>query len=182
VAGGIAGVMVGFASQRVIGNLVSGLFLFAERPMKIGDSVNVDGQTGIVKDIRILSTTIRTFDGLGVRIPNEDVFTSSITNYVAHAARRFDFEVGIRYEDDAEEAVAVLRGLVEEQPTALKSPAPVVAVTEFGDSAVKIQVLAWGPRDGWWGAKTAILSRVQKALEARGIEMAYPQVVVHKAK
>ncbi|MBK5190851.1 MAG: mechanosensitive ion channel, partial [Methanosarcinales archaeon] len=105
VAGGIAGIVIGIASQSVVSNLISGLFLIIERPMKIGQAVNIAGIAGVVEDIRIISTTLRTFEGLYVRIPNEKVFTTNITNYVEYVARRLEYIVGIRYSDDADKAI-----------------------------------------------------------------------------
>ena len=102
VAGGIAGIVIGFASQSVISNLISGLFLMFERPIRIGDNINVSDVTGSVEDIRVLSTVIKTFDGIYIRIPNEKVFTSNITNYVHNVARRFAYLISIRYQDDAD--------------------------------------------------------------------------------
>ena len=80
VAGGFAGLVIGFASQSVVANLVSGLFLMIERPIKIGDQISIEGVSGFVDDIHIFSTVIRTYDGVYIRIPNEKVFTSNITN------------------------------------------------------------------------------------------------------
>ena len=124
VAGGIAGIVIGFASQTVVSNFISGLFLLIEKPIKIGDGVSIGDVGGVVKDIRILSTTIRTWDGIYVRIPNEKVFTSNIKNFVAHAARRFEYKIGIRYKDDAEKAIEVIKKLLEKHPFILKEPAP----------------------------------------------------------
>ncbi|MDK2877029.1 MAG: hypothetical protein PWQ22_1439, partial [Archaeoglobaceae archaeon] len=104
VAGGILGIVIGFASQKVVSNFLSGLFLIAERPVKIGDQIIVGDVAGIVEDMNIMSTIIRTYDGLYVRIPNETLFTSNITNPVANVARRFEYIISIRYSDDAEKA------------------------------------------------------------------------------
>ena len=96
VAGGIVALALGFASQSIIGNLISGLFLMGERPVKIGDQVEIAGHRGFVEDIHIISTSIRTLDGLYIRIPNETVFTSSIINYSSNQVRRVEFVIGIR--------------------------------------------------------------------------------------
>ena len=178
VAGGIAGIVIGFASQSVVANLVSGIFLISEKPIKIGDQVNIDGVAGFVEDVNILSTIIRTYDGLYVRIPNEKVFTSNITNYVAHVARRFEYVVGIRYSDDAEKAVEIIKRLIDEHPLALKNPEPIVFVDSLGDSSVNIVVRIWAPSTEWYNVKMELLWRIKTELERNGIEIPFPQRVV----
>ncbi len=178
VAGGIMGIVIGFASQSIVGNLVSGIFLMIERPIKIGNTVDIDGTTGIVEDIRIISTTIRTFDGYQIRIPNEKVFTANISNYVANIVRRFDYDVGIRYNDDADKAVKIIRELLDKEPFALKNPEPLVWVNNLGDNSVNINVKIWSPISEWWSLKTSMLWRIKKALEIEGIEIAFPQRVL----
>ncbi len=178
VAGGIVGLAVGFASQSIIGNLISGIFLMIERPIKIGDSVNIEGTGGIVEDIRIISTTIRGFDGLYVRIPNQKVFTASVTNFVANIARRFEYVVGIRYSDDADKALEIVKKIIEEHPLALKNPAPQVFVDNLGDNSVNIVVRIWAPATEWFGVKTELLWEIKKAIEKEGIEIPFPQRVV----
>jgi len=178
VAGGIAGLVIGFASQSIVGNLVSGLFLMIERPIKIGDQVDIDQIRGFVEDIRIISTTVRTYDGLYVRIPNQKVFTTSITNYVGNVARRFGYVVGIRYSDDADKAIAIIKNLIEGYPFALKNPPPQAFVDNLGDNSVNIIVRVWAPITDWYGLKMELLWKIKKALEEEGIEIAFPQRVV----
>ena len=178
VAGGIAGIVIGIASQSVVGNLIAGLFLMIERPMKIGQSVNIAGTAGVVEDIRVISTTIRTFEGLYVRMPNEKVFTSDITNYVAHVARRLEYVVGIRYSDDADKAIGIIQKLHEEHPLTLKSPTPDLFVDNLGDNAVNIIVRIWVPSKEWYGIKKELLWKIKTALENEGIEIAFPQRTV----
>ena len=178
VAGGIAGLAIGFASQSIIGNLISGIFLIIERPIKIGDSVNIDGTAGIVEDIRIMSTTLRTFEGLFVRIPNQKVFTSNITNFVAHIARRFEYVVGIRYSDDADKAIQIIKDLITDHPMTLLSPEPQVFVDNLGDNAVNIIVRIWAPVTEWFAVKMELLWKIKQILEEEGIEIAFPQRVV----
>ena len=178
VAGGIAGIVIGIASQSVVSNLISGLFLIIERPMKIGQAVNIAGIAGVVEDIRIISTTLRTFEGLYVRIPNEKVFTTNITNYVEYVARRLEYIVGIRYSDDADKAIGIINNLHEEHPLTLKSPTPDIFVDNLGDNAVNIIVRIWAPSTEWYGVKKELLWKIKRALEDEGIEIAFPQRTV----
>jgi len=178
VAGGVVGLAIGFASQSIIGNLISGIFLIIERPIKMGQSVNIEGTVGIVEDIRIMSTTLRTFEGLFVRIPNQKVFTTNITNYVANVARRLDYTIGIPYDADAEKAISLIKKLIEAEPFALKNPEPVVYVDNLGDNSVNLLVRFWAPVSEWFTVKSNMLWRMKKALEGEGIEIPFPQRVL----
>jgi len=178
VAGGVAGVILGFAGQGIIGNLIAGIFLIIERPIKIGDQVNIDSFAGYVEDIRIVSTTIRTYDGLYVRIPNQNIFTSSIINYVNHIVRRFEYIVGIRYSDNGDKAIQLIKDVIEMHPFALDNPRPQVFVDNLGDNAVNIVVRVWSPISEWYTVKMELLLEIKKALEGEGIEIAFPQRVV----
>ena len=182
VAGGILAIVIGFASQSIVGNLISGIFLIGERPIKIGDTVNIEGVTGYVEEIRIISISIRTFDGVYVRIPNEKVFTGNITNYLTNIARRFEYMVGIRYSDDADRAIEIIQQIVEDEPFALKNPAPTIFVHDLGDNSVNIAVKIWGPSTEWWGIRTKLLWIIKRTLEEQGIEIAFPQRTVWFAK
>lgn len=179
LAGGVAGIVIGFASQNIVGNLVSGCFLMFERPIKIGDQVEINGIAGYVTDIRIISTLIRTYDGLLVRLPNQQVFTTNITNIVGHPVRRFEYTVGIRYSDDANSAIWLIKDLIDKEPFALLSPSPSVFVNDLGDSSVKIAVRIWAPVSEWFGLKTRLLWNIKKTLEENGIEIAFPQRVLY---
>ncbi|MEA2053532.1 MAG: mechanosensitive ion channel family protein [Candidatus Thermoplasmatota archaeon] len=181
VAGGILGIVIGFASQTVVSNLISGIFLMIERPMAVGDGVNIGDVSGIVKDIKILSTTVRTYDGIYVRIPNDKVFSSNIQNYVVHEARRFNYSIGIRYKDDAEKAMKIVEGLLDAHPLVLKEPAPTIFVEELGESSVNLTVKIWAPSSHWYGVYTEMLWKIKVALEKEGIEIPFPQRVVWMA-
>lgn len=178
VAGGIAGVAIGFASQRVVSNLLSGLFLLAERPVKIGDQIIVDNIAGFVEDMNVMSTIVRTYDGLYVRIPNERVFSSNITNPVANVARRFEYVVQISYSDDAKKAIEIIRNVIENNPFALKIPPPQVFVDSLGDSGVNIVVRIWAPSSVWLEVKMNLLWEIKVELEKNGIVIPFPQRVI----
>jgi small-conductance mechanosensitive channel len=175
VAGGVAGIIIGFASQSVVSNLISGIFLIWEKPIKIGDQISIGEVSGFVEDINVLSTVVRTYDGLYVRLPNEQVFTSNITNYVANVARRFEYVIGIRYSDDADRAIEIIKNSIEEHPLALKNPEPQVFVSELGSSSVNLVVRIWAPSAEWYDVRMQLLWKIKKELEANGIRIPFPQ-------
>jgi|ERR1035437_1225511 small-conductance mechanosensitive channel len=175
LAGGITGIVLGFASQNIVGNLISGVFLMMEKPIKIGDQVEINKISGYVTDIRIISTFIRTFDGLLIRIPNQQVFTTNITNTVSYPVRRFDFTIKIRYSDDADAAIWFVQNLIDKEPFALSSPPPYVYVNELGENSVNLVVRIWAPTSEWYVLKTRFLWAIKKVLEENNIEIPFPQ-------
>lgn len=178
VAGGITGIILGFASQNTVGNLISGLLLMVERPIKIGSKVEIDGVKGFVEDIGLMSTILRNFDGLYIRIPNEKVFTNNIINISANVARRLEYTIGIRYSDDANKAIKIIGKIMEEHPFVLKNPSPDIFVDELGDNSVNILVRAWMPETQWFGTKKELLWVIKSNLEKEGIQIPFPQRVI----
>jgi small-conductance mechanosensitive channel len=178
VAGGVTGIVIGFASQSIVGNLISGLFIMAERPIKIGSQVEIDQVKGFVEDIGIMSTILRNYDGLYIRIPNEKVFTNNITNISANIARRIEYTIGIRYSDDADKAIKIISNLIEDHPFVLKRPTPDIYVDELGDNSVNIVIKAWAPVGQWYGTKKELLWKIKTNLEEEDIHIPFPQRVV----
>jgi len=176
-AAGITGIVLGFASQTVVSNFISGIFMYFDKPLRIGDPVEVAGYSGIVHDIRILSTRIRTWDGLLVRIPNEKLFNSEIKNLQKYPARRVDITVGIAYKEDAGKAIEVIKKTLDEMPYVLAEPEPAVFVDNLGDNSVNIAIRAWAPSEKWFDVRTQIVQRVKEALDEAGIEIPFPQRV-----
>lgn len=178
VAGGITGIVIGFASQNIVGNLVSGLFIMAERPIRIGSQVEIDQITGFVEDIGIMSTILRNFDGLYVRIPNEKVFTTNIINRGINVARRVERTIGIRYSDDTSKAIDIIYGVIEDHPYILKKPNSDVYVDEIKDGSVNIMMRVWTPSELWYTTKRELLLVVKNALEREGIQVSIPHRVI----
>lgn len=178
VAGGMTGLIVGFASQKIVSNLISGLFLMIEKPIRIGQWVNIDGQSGAVVDLSIISTIIRTYDSLYVRIPNETVFTNTIINFTANTVRRINYTVGIRYSDDAGRAIEVIRKVLDSHPFAMINPSPQIFVDSLGDNSVNIVVRVWAPTSEWFDTKMNLLWKIKKGIEEEGIQIPFPQRTV----
>jgi small-conductance mechanosensitive channel len=185
VAGGIFAVVIGFATQSVVSNLISGVFLIFEKPAKHGDTIELPdmGISGTLLDIGTFSSKIRKFDGTVIRIPNEKFFTSNIRSLTISTVRRADAMVGISYKDDIENAISVIKNeILATMPFVLHIPEPEFRVEELGDSSVNIQVLVWHPRDDWSKAQPILLTTIKRALDKEGIEIPFPQRVIWDAK
>ncbi len=178
VAGGVVAVALGFASQNTLSNFVAGVLLMFERPVALGDNISVNGTEGYVQEIGLLSTTIRTYEGIFVRIPNDSMFSSDITNYVAHIARRFDYDIGISYSEDADKAIGIIKEVIDKHPYALRSPAPTIYVDLLDASSVNLKVRIWAPSGYWWDVKTELLWKIFKALRTAGVDIPFQQVTL----
>ncbi len=176
---GLFSVAIGFAAQTSVSNLISGLFLLFERPFSVGDVIEVNGQVGIVLSIGLLSTRMRTFDNVLLRVPNENILKSTVKTFTAYEIRRIDLEVGISYDDDIDRAKEVIRRFLDENPVFLMEPEPIIMVSSLGDSAVILKVMVWIKRTDILRAKDTLVGGVKKALDEAGITIPYPQRVVH---
>ncbi len=185
VAGEIFAVVIGFATQSVVSNLISGIFLMIEKPAKHGDAIQLPdmGVSGTLLDIGTFSSRVRKFDGTVIRIPNEKFFTSNIRSLTSSTVRRAEAMVGISYKDDIDNAISVITKEIERtMPFVLRTPEPEFRVEDLGDSSVNIQVLVWHPREDWSQAQPILLTTIKRALDNSGIEIPFPQRVIWKAK
>lgn len=180
VAGlGLLSVAIGFAAQTSVSNLISGFFLIFERPFSVGDAVDIAGNTGIVLSIGLLSTKMRTYDNILVRIPNETVLKATIKTYTAFDIRRIDTTVGIAYAEDIEEARKVILEYLNSEPVFLAEPPPIVFAEELADSSVNLKVLVWIRRVDYIKAKETLVKGIKNALDKAGIEIPFPQRVLY---
>ena len=173
---GIVGFTIGFALQDVSSNLVAGLLLLYQQPFELGDSIEVAGYTGTIKEINLRATEMLTLDGRLVLIPNKDVFTNTITNYTRSIKRRLDFLVGISYESDVKYAEKVLLDALNENPILLKDPAPSVKFESFGESTFDLGVYVWFDTEtqDLVEVNNAAVLAIKNALEGANIEMPFP--------
>jgi small-conductance mechanosensitive channel len=178
LAGGIIGIVIGFASQTVVSNLLSGLFLFIDRPLKIGDPVRVEDIEGRVVDISMFSTKIRAWDGYIVRVPNDKVFNSIITNFERTPVRRIAFKIGVSYNTDLEKAKKAIMRAIEEHPFALITPSPEVFIDSFGENAIILSVRCWAPASVWFATKKDLIGAIKKELDKEGIVIPLPHRVL----
>ncbi|MEM3103163.1 MAG: mechanosensitive ion channel family protein [Candidatus Nitrosocaldus sp.] len=180
LAGGIAGIIIGFAVQSTVANLFSGLFMQIDRAFRIGDAIEVAEMNvaGVVTDITAFSVVLRRFDGVYVRIPNEKIFTSQVRNFGRNVARRVEVTVGIAYKEDMNKAIEVIRKIVDEDPRILALPEPKIMVWELGSSSVNINVWCWVPTQEFFNVRGELVKKIKEALDANGIEIPFQQVTV----
>jgi small-conductance mechanosensitive channel len=129
----------------------------------------------VVQDINAFSTIIRNFEGNFVRIPNEKVFTSVITHINVNPARRVEYSIGIRYKDDAEKAINIIKSILDDNPFCLVKPDAKIFVEQLGDSSVNIKVLFWVPSSKWFDIRAQLLWKIKVSLEENGIQIPFPQ-------
>lgn len=178
---GALGVGIGFGLQGVVANFVAGLVLMFERPIQPGDTVDVGGTSGTVGEIGLRATTIRTFEGADVVVPNSALVTNNLTNWTLRdASRRFEIHVGVAYGAKPEEVIEILRSTATQTPGVAARPAPVALFMEFGHHALDFSVRAWTyDADNWLNIRSDLATRIHRALGEAGIEIPYPQQDLH---
>ena len=178
-AAGVLTVAIGFASQTSASNLISGIFLMVERPFVVGDLIRVDGAEGFVEAVDLISCRLRTFDNLLVRIPNETMLKSRVTNVSHFPIRRYDMKLGVSYGEDVEKVREVLMEVADRNPICLEEPAPVFIFLEFGDSGLNLQFSVWAARENYLALRNSIHLEVKRALDEAGIEIPFPHRSLH---
>lgn len=181
-AAGILTVAVGFASQTSASNLISGLFLIGERAFVVGDTIKVGNTIGEVLSIDLLSVKLRTPDNLFVRVPNETLIKAEIINLTRFPVRRLDLQIGVNYKEDMGKVQKVLQEVAERNPLCLAEPKPLFIFTGFGDSSMNLQFSVWAVRENFLALRNTIQREIKQAFDAAGIDIPYPQRVLHLAE
>ena len=168
---------IGFAMQDVIKNFVAGVFVFIEEPFRIGDWIEWDDHAGIVEDISLRVTRVRTFDNELLTVPNAQLTDGVIKNPVAKDQLRVKITFGIGYDDDIDEATDIILEEAQAHEGILADPKPSVRVTELGDSAVGLQSRVWiddPNRSDVVGIRSAYIQAVKERFDEADIDMPYP--------
>lgn len=168
-AAGLLTVAVGFASQTSASNLISGLFLLFERPFSIRDTIRVGQTTGEVVSIDLLSVRLRTFDNLLVRVPNETLLKSEITNLSFFPLRRFDLQVTVGFDADLEHVRERLCAIADEDRRILDEPKTVAHFLAFNERGAQFQLSVWVPRESFLEVKNELPLRLQRTLKDEGV-------------
>jgi small-conductance mechanosensitive channel len=177
---GALGVGIGFGLQNIVNNLVSGLILVCERPLKVGDRVEASGNLGIVKKIGVRATVVRTLDGAEVIVPNSDLISKEVTNWtLSDPISRIELRVGVAYGSDPDQMIAVLRQVAAENSRVLLEPEPLALMVGFGDSSLDFRMLCWTSDEDRLEVVSELHLAVDAALRDAGIVIPFPQRDLH---
>ncbi len=178
-AAGVIGIIIGFASQTSIGNIISGFFLVSEKSFELGDVIKIGDKSGVVYSIDLLSIKIKTFDNLLLRIPNQTVISSEVTNVTRFPIRRLDFEVSVAYKEDLRKVKTILESVAKGNPLSLDEPEPLIVFKNFGDSGINILLGIWFEKTNYLAVKNSIFLEIKEAFDAEGIEIPFPHVSIY---
>lgn len=178
ILGGMA-LAIGLSLQGQLSSLAAGVILIVFRPFKRGDLVNVGGTLGLVDEIKIVHTVLKTLDNQVVYVPNSNITTSTITNFSALPTRRIDLTVGIGYNSDLRHAKQLLEQLLASERRGLPAPAATVEVKELADNAVNFAVRLWVKSEDWWAVQCELTERIKLLFDEHGIDIPFPQRTVH---
>jgi small-conductance mechanosensitive channel len=173
-AAGVLTVAIGFAAQTSGSNLISGIFLMVERPFTVGDVIAIGDIRGEVMSVDMLSSRIRTFNNLMVRIPNETLVKSNITNYSYFPIRRLDFNIGVGYGSDIDQVEAILMSVAEANPLCLDEPKPIFIFSGFGDSSMNIQFQIWTVSKNMAMLQNRMYRDIKLAFDQARIDIPFP--------
>lgn len=173
------GLAIGLAFQGTLSNFASGVMLLVFRPFKVGDVVNVAGETGKVKELELFTTELVTADNRRIIVPNSEVFGKKIINLTHYPTRRVEVPVGTDYSADLDATRKVLEGVTSSVEGVLDDPPPQVFLSELGDSSIAWQVRVHVKTEDFWLVHERVVRATKRALDEAGIGIPFPQQDVH---
>ncbi len=176
---GAAGLAVGLALQGTLSNFASGVMLILLRPIKVGDFVEVAGESGSVKEVAIFATTLLTGDNKTIIIANSQVMGSNITNYSTQDERRVDLTVGVSYDADLQLVKDELNAIASANDKILHDKGVTIGLVELADSSVNFVFRSWVKTADYWGVYFALNERIKERFDEVGIGIPYPQMDLH---
>jgi len=176
---GAAGLAIGLAFQGSLSNFAAGVMLLVFRPFKVGDTVNIAGNTGKVNEIELFTTAIDTFDNRRFIVPNSEIFGTTIENITFHPTRRADVAVGVDYTADIDQTRELLAAAAASVEFVLEDPPPAIILTGLGDSSVNWSVNSWCETGNFGAVKQGVIRAIKMKLDEAEIGIPYPQMDVH---
>lgn len=175
-AAGIIGVAVSFASQTSLSNIISGFFIISEHALKVGDYITVDGVSGTVTSVELLSVRIKTSDNQMARIPNEKILNANLQNTSFYPTRRITLTIPLSRNTDLDQALEVAKNIPEKCPQVLSDPEPAFYIDGFNEHGINLVISAWLQNSDLIAVKNQVYSSAKKLFEAANIEIAYPRL------
>jgi small conductance mechanosensitive channel len=176
---GAAGLAVGLALKDSLSNFAAGVMLILFRPFRLGDFIEAAGTSGVVENIQIFSTVLRTGDNRQIVVPNGPIFGGTIVNVSAKPTRRIDLVIGIGYDDDIRQAMELIQQVLAAEARILENPAPALSVADLADSSVNLNVRPWVNSEDYWAVRSDLLENIKRSFDANGVSIPYPQRDVH---
>lgn len=176
------GVCFGLAVNGAVSNIAGGVLILVTRPFRIDDFIEAEGYSGVVEDIHITHTRLRTGDNKVIYIPNGSLSADSIVNYSTKDTRRVDLTFSIAYSNDFEKAKKIVLDLCQAHELILKDPAPFVRVSEHSASSINLVTRVWTKQADYWQVHFDLLESVKTAFDQNGIEIPFEQLDVHVKK
>ncbi len=176
---GAAGLAIGLALQGTLSNVAAGVMLLIFRPYKVGDFVDVGGQSGTVFELSLFVTELNTGDNVRIFVPNSQIWGNAIKNVSFNATRRVDLLIGIAYEDEIGKAVSAIQAVINADARIQTEPAPLIAVSELADSSVNLVVRAWCESGNYWAVRFELIRNIKERFDAENISIPYPQRQIH---
>jgi small-conductance mechanosensitive channel len=178
-AAGIAGIAIGFAAQTSVSNVISGMFLITEKSFAVGDVIRVGAFTGTVLTIDLLSVKIRTFDNQYIRVPNETLIKSEVTNITRFPIRRLNIEFVLRFGSDLAAVREILLDVARRNTNCLDEPEPLFVINGFGRYGIEMLVGIWFVKEDFLAVRNSMMSAIHTALNEAGIEFAVAPAVTN---
>lgn len=176
---GAAGLAVGLALQGSLANFAAGVMVIIFRPYKIGDFVEAGGVAGVVDNVQIFTTELKTGDNRRIIVPNGQMLNGAITNYSSHDTRRVDLVVSVGYEDDVDTVRRVLQEVLAADERILPEPAPNIRMNAMADSSIDWIVRPWVKAADYWNVYWDLTEQIKRRFDAEGISIPFPQRDVH---
>jgi small conductance mechanosensitive channel len=174
-----AGLAVGLALQGSLSNFAAGVLMLIFKPFKVGDFIEGGGVAGVVEEIGIFTTELKSPDNKKIIVPNAKMTSDNIVNYTAKNMRRIDIVAGVSYSDDLDKVKKILAEIMAKDDRILKDPAPTIGVLELADSSVNLAVRPWVKTAEYWDVFFATQESIKKRFDAEGICIPFPQQDVH---
>jgi small conductance mechanosensitive channel len=174
-----AGLAIGLSLQNSLSNFASGILVIVFRPFKVGDYIEAGGTAGVVEEVNVFTSHLKTPDNCAVVVPNAQITGGVIKNYSAKKQRRIDLVIGVGYEDDLKKTKSVLEEILSNHEKVLSKPEPLVALSELADSSVNFVVRPWVKTDDYWDVRFDLMMAIKERLDAENISIPYPQSDVH---